>query len=104
MILRTFFILVLAAALEVGGDALVRIGLGGPRYWMVAGALTLFAYGVLVNTSGLDFNRLMGIYIAVFFTVSQVISFILFKQIPDDRLVLGGGFIIAGGLVILFMT
>jgi hypothetical protein len=45
---------------------------------MAAGALTLFAYGLVVNTSGLDFNRLMGVYIAIFFVVSQVISFILF--------------------------
>ena len=104
MILRTLAILVLAAALEVGGDALVRIGLRGPAYLMAAGGLVLFAYGVLVNLSGVDFNRLMGIYIAVFFLVSQVISFILFKQIPDDRILLGGGFIVAGGMLILLMT
>jgi small multidrug resistance family-3 protein len=104
LILRTFAILVVAALLEVGGDALIRIGLRGPGYSIVAGALTLFAYGVLVNLSGVDFNRLMGIYIAVFFVVSQVISFILFKQIPDDRIMIGGGFIIAGGLLILLMT
>ena len=104
MILKTFAILVLSALLEVGGDALIRIGLRGPGYWLVAGALTLFAYGVVVNLSGVDFNRLMGIYIAVFFVVSQVISFILFKQIPDDRIILGGGFIVAGGLLILLMT
>ena len=94
----------LSALLEVGGDALIRIGLRGPGYSIVAGALTLFAYGVVVNLSGVDFNRLMGIYIAVFFIVSQVISFILFKQIPDDRIILGGGFIVTGGLVILLMT
>ena len=94
----------LAALLEVGGDALIRMGLRGPGYWIVAGALTLFAYGVLVNLSGFDFNRLMGIYIAVFFVVSQVISFIVFKQLPDDRIILGGGFIVAGGLLILLMT
>jgi small multidrug resistance family-3 protein len=94
----------MAALLEVGGDALIRIGLRGPGYSIVAGALTLFAYGVLVNLSGVDFNRLMGIYIAVFFVVSQVISFILFRQIPDDRIMIGGGFIIAGGLLILLMT
>ena len=94
----------LAAALEVGGDALVRIGLRGPVYWLAAGGLVLFAYGVLVNLSGLDFNRLMGIYIAVFFVVSQVISFLFFKQIPDDRILLGGGFIVTGGLLILLMT
>ncbi len=104
MILKTLAILVLAAALEVGGDALVRIGLRGPAYWMAAGGLVLFAYGVLVNLSGLDFNRLMGIYIAVFFVVSQVISFIFFKQIPDDRILLGGGFIVTGGLLILLMS
>jgi small multidrug resistance family-3 protein len=104
LILRVLVILVLAAALEVGGDALVRIGLGGRSYMIAAGAVTLLAYGVLVNKSGLDFNRLMGVYIAVFFVVSQVISFILFKQIPDDRLLLGGGFIVAGGLLILLMT
>ena len=104
LILKAFVILVAASALEVGGDALVRIGLGGPSYSIAAGAVTLFAYGGVVNKSGLDFNRLMGVYIAVFFVVSQVISFVLFKQIPDDRMILGGGFIVAGGLLILLMT
>jgi hypothetical protein len=104
LVVKAFIVLVAAAALEVGGDALVRIGLAGPRSAIAAGALTLFAYGVVVNKSGLDFNRLMGVYIAVFFVVSQVISFILFKQIPDDRIILGGGFIVTGGLLILLMT
>ena len=104
MILKVLGMLIVAAALEVGGDALIRMGLDGSRYWVAAGGITLFIYGVLVNKSGLDFNRLMGIYIAVFFLVSQLISWVVFKQIPDDRIVFGGGFIIAGGLVILFMT
>ncbi|MHB8381251.1 MAG: hypothetical protein ACYDC3_02755 [Candidatus Binataceae bacterium] len=104
MVLKAFVILVFAAGLEVGGDALVRIGLGGRTVAIAAGAVTLFAYGILVNKSGLDFNRLMGVYIAIFFVVSQVISFILFKQIPDDRILLGGGFIVAGGLLIMLMT
>jgi drug/metabolite transporter superfamily protein YnfA len=104
LILKTLAVLILAAALEVGGDALVRIGLRGPGYWLAAGAIVLFAYGVLVNQSGVDFNRLMGIYIAIFFVVSQAISFAMFKQIPDDRILLGGGFIVTGGLVILLMT
>ena len=104
MILKTLAILILAAALEVGGDALIRIGLRGPAYLMAAGGLALFAYGVLVNQGGVDFNRLMGIYIVIFFVVSQVISLILFKQIPDDRILLGGGFIVTGGLLILLMS
>ena len=104
MIIKALSILVIAAALEVGGDALIRIGLQGATYSLAAGALTLFAYGFVVNKSGLDFNRLMGVYIVIFFVVSQVISFIVFRQIPDDRLLLGGGFIVTGGLVILLMT
>ena len=104
MILKTLAILILAAALEVGGDALIRIGLRGPAYLMAAGGLALFAYGVLVNQGGVDFNRLMGIYIVIFFVVSQVISLILFKQVPDDRILLGGGFIVTGGLLILLMS
>lgn len=104
LILKALIILIIASALEVGGDALIRLGLGGATYAMAAGALTLFAYGLVVNRSGLDFNRLMGVYIAIFFLVSQVISFILFKQIPDDRILLGGGFIVTGGLLILVMT
>ena len=104
MILKAFVTLILASTLEVGGDALIRLGLGGATYAMAAGALTLFAYGLVVNTSGLDFNRLMGVYIAIFFLMSQVISFVLFKQLPDDRIVLGGGFIVTGGLLILVMS
>jgi hypothetical protein len=104
VIIKVLSILVIAAALEVGGDALIRIGLQGTTYSLAAGALTLFAYGLVVNKSGLDFNQLMGVYIAVFFVVSQIVSFVLFKQIPDDRIILGGGFIVAGGLLILLMT
>jgi drug/metabolite transporter superfamily protein YnfA len=104
LILKAVLILVVASALEVGGDALIRIGLRGATYSLAAGALTLFAYGFVVNKSGLDFNRLMGVYIAIFFLVSQIIAFVLFKQIPDDRIIVGGGFIVAGGLLILLMT
>jgi drug/metabolite transporter superfamily protein YnfA len=104
LILKTLAVLLLGAVLEVGGLALVRIGLHSYGYPLAAGAFALFAYGILVNQSDVDFNRLMGIYIAVFFVVSQTISLILFKQIPDDRIILGGGFIVAGGLLILLMT
>src|SRR5215831_21340053 len=104
LILKAFLILVVASALEVGGDALIRIGLRGTTYSVAAGAVTLFAYGLVVNKSGLDFNRLIGVYIAIFFLVSQIISFVFFKQVPDDRIIVGGGYIVAGGHLILLMT
>jgi drug/metabolite transporter superfamily protein YnfA len=102
--LKVLLVLVFASALEVGGDALVRIGLGGARSALAAGAATLFFYGLVVNKSGLDFNRLMGVYIAVFFVISQLIAFLIFKQIPDARIMLGGALIISGGLLILLLS
>ena len=46
----------------------------------------------------------MGLYIAVFFVVSQVLSLVLFGERPSPSLVLGGALVVAGGLVIQFGT
>jgi small multidrug resistance family-3 protein len=94
--------LVLAAVLEIGGDAAIRAGLA-PVTWprLLAGAGALVAYGVLVNTSReVAFNRLMGTYIAVFFVVSQVIAWAAFGERPTTTLLLGGALIVAGGLTV----
>jgi hypothetical protein len=53
--------LVVTAALEVGGDAAIRYGLGRPAsVWLTLGAAALVAYGVLVNANrAVEFNRLI---------------------------------------------
>jgi drug/metabolite transporter superfamily protein YnfA len=96
--------LVVAAALEVGGDAAIRHGLTLPsRMWLLAGVLLLGAYGWVVNVNrALDFGSLMGLYIAVFFVVSQVLSIALFGERPSPSLLVGGALIVGGGLVIQF--
>jgi small multidrug resistance family-3 protein len=59
------------------------------------------AYGVVVNANrAIDFGRLMGLYIAVFFVVSQVLAFAIFGGRPTPSLLVGGVLIVAGGLVI----
>jgi len=95
-------LLVVAATLEVGGDAAIRHGLLLPsRPWQVAGVLLLGAYGWVVNVNrAVDFGSVMGLYIAVFFVVSQVLSVVLFGERPSPSLLLGGALIIGGGLVI----
>ena len=95
-------ILLAAAALEVGGDALIRHGLlGSGLPTMVLGAVALVAYGFLVNANrSIDFGRLMGVYIAVFFVVSQIINAVLVRERPEPAVLLGGALIVAGGLVI----
>ena len=102
--IRLVAALIAAAILEAGGNALMRQGLL-QTWWplLVAGVATLGLYGLLVNQSGLqfDFGRLMGCYIVAFFLVSQVLAMIIFHNRPSPRTLLGGTFILLGGLMIL---
>ena len=98
-------ILLLAATLEAGGDALMRAGLHKHMVWQRASlfalaALVLFAYGWTVNAPPWDFGKLLGIYVVFFFLVAQLISWLVFKQIPSLAIAIGGLPIVAGGLVI----
>lgn len=98
----TLVALLIAAALEIGGDAAIRRGLLESTWqWLALGAITLVAYGLVVNLNrSIAFGRLMGLYIAVFFVISQLLSFAFFAERPSLRLILGGVLIVAGGLVI----
>ena len=97
--------LVFAAALEVGGDAAIRRGLAASAVpWLFAGAAALVGYGVVVNGDrAVDFGRLMGLYIVVFFVVSQLLSLAIFAERPGAGLLIGGALIVAGGVVIQVM-
>lgn len=98
---KTLGVLIVAAALEIVGDALVRRGLESRAWMFAAGAVSLVIYGVVVNKGDLDFGRLMGVYIAVFFVVSQIVTMIIYQEVPAPRTLVGGTLIIAGGLTII---
>jgi small multidrug resistance family-3 protein len=95
--------LILAAALEVGGDALVRWGLkSGRMIGFILGATVLFTYGLTVNLPDWDFGKLLGIYIVLFFIVSQLVSVLAFGEtIPLSRWI-GGSLVVTGGLWMMF--
>lgn len=100
-----FLVLFLAAVLEAGGDALVRTGLEATTAarklaLFAAGAAALFAYGYAVNAPRWDFGKLLGIYVVFFFVVAQTISWLGFGQKPTLPILVGGAFIVAGGLII----
>ncbi len=99
-------VLAAAAALEAGGDAVVRRGLhhAGPARWaiMVAGGFVLFSYGITVNLPPWDFGRLLGVYVTLFFLVAQAINFFAFGIRPGLSILVGGALILAGGLTITF--
>lgn len=94
--------LVLAAALESGGDAAVRRGLtSGSWPWLVAGSAGLVLYGFVVNADRqVDFGALMGSYIAVFFVVSQLTALALVGTWPRPMTLAGGALIVLGGMLV----
>ncbi|HTS25841.1 MAG TPA: hypothetical protein VMH81_08195 [Bryobacteraceae bacterium] len=102
--LTTMAILLAAALLEAGGDALVRKGLHASAFmraaFLAAGTVVLFAYGCTVNTPSWDFGRLLGIYVVFFFIVAQLIGWLAFGQIPSMRILAGGACIVIGGVII----
>jgi drug/metabolite transporter (DMT)-like permease len=100
-------VLLFAAALEAGGDALIRVGLHTNISWhryamFAAAAIVLFAYGLTVNAPPWDFGKLLGLYVVFFFVIAQLISWLFFKQIPSPMVIIGGSLIVAGGIVISF--
>ena len=99
---RLAALLVVSALLEVGGDAGMRKGLEGKQAGFVIGAFLLVSYGLIVNLSKLDFSKLMGIYIAIFFIVSQALAVLVFKEKIHTPVLIGGALIVAGGCVMTF--
>ncbi|MGY8606774.1 hypothetical protein ACTVH1_13900 [Gluconobacter cerinus] len=96
-------LLLIAAFLEVGGDALVRTGLHtsglGRVGFISAGALVLLIYGITVNLPDWDFGRLMGVYVALFFIAAQVVAYFAFGQTLTLPVCIGGLLIVSGGVL-----
>ena len=98
--MKSTILLILAAILEVGGDALIRSGLkSNGILLLISGAAVLIAYGFMVNLTKLNFGRLMGIYIVLFFLVAQLVSVLIFKEKMPIGVIVGGTLVTAGGLL-----
>jgi small multidrug resistance family-3 protein len=97
-------ILILCALLEAGADAVIRRGMASGTLLRAAlylcGAAMLFSYGWLVNRPTWSFGSLLGLYIVVFFLISQLIAFFVFGERPNTPILAGGALIVAGGFVI----
>ena len=98
-----WFIFFAAAALEVGGDAVVRRGLREHSIIAIGiGVAMLGCYGVLVNLVKWDFSRLLGVYVAIFALFSVLFGRFMFKENISIATWSGLFVIMCGGLIIQF--
>jgi hypothetical protein len=105
--LGAFTVLAFAAWLEVYGDACFQSGLyhatGARRLgWFAAGTLVLVAYSLFLNSSKIDFGKLLGIYVVLFFLVAQLVAKFKFQQSPTPPIYVGGGLIVLGLVMTLW--
>jgi small multidrug resistance family-3 protein len=98
-----WLVFVVAALLEVGGDAAVRCGLRGrSAIWILLGCATLACYGLVVNSVKWDFSRLLGVYVGVFAALSVLFGRFAFRESIPGATWCGLALIILGGLIIQF--
>jgi hypothetical protein len=105
--IHPFYFILIATVLEVTGDAIIRTSIynhtGIARAGlMLAGAILLFGYGTSLNLAPVEFRQVVGLYIATLFVVWQIINFIAFRTLPDAPILIGGTFIVIGGLIVTF--
>ena len=105
--LGAFAALSVAALLEVYGDSFFQVAFYrssgfGRVLALVAGVAVLAAYGSVVNVPRWDFGKLLGIYVALFFVMAQVVARVRFGQSPTPPIYAGGALIVAGGMVMAF--
>jgi drug/metabolite transporter superfamily protein YnfA len=94
-------VMLVAAAFEVGGDALIRAGLRGRGAWVVAlGFAVLGSYGIIVNLLPMDFSRLLGTYVGFFAIVSILCGRLIFHEVISRSTWVGLAVILVGSLII----
>ena len=55
-----------------------------------------------MNRTPWNFGELLGLYVAVFFVVAQILAVLVFREKVTPPILAGGALIVTGGLVITF--
>jgi small multidrug resistance family-3 protein len=88
--IHTLTFILIAATLEVSGDAVSRIGIykhvGLARIALMAtGATLLFGYGFSINLAPLEFGQVVGLYITTLFVIWQVMEARIFFKVAHSQ-------------------
>jgi drug/metabolite transporter superfamily protein YnfA len=101
--LLSWLIFILAALLEISGDAIIRKGLRNSGFLLIVfGCIVVGSYGLAVNIVKWDFSKLLGVYVAVFAAISILYGRFVFKENIPVSTWIGVVIIMLGGLIIQY--
>lgn len=61
--------------------------------------MVLVCYSLFLNSSRIDFGKLLGVYVVLFFVAAQIVAKLQFHQTPSRPIYVGGAFVVSGGLI-----
>jgi small multidrug resistance family-3 protein len=96
-------VMLVAAMLEVGGDAMIRAGLRGRGIALIVlGCAALAAYGIGLNLMTGDFSRVFGAYVAFFAIASIAVGRIAFREPVATSTWVGLAIMLVGSAVLQY--
>lgn len=103
--MKIFLFVLVATVFEATGDAIVRLALHHPSLparigLFLIGAVLLTLYGTSLNLAPVEFAAVTGMYIATLFVVFQITNYAVFRTLPTPAVMVGGAFIVTGGLIV----
>lgn len=103
-IAKSLFYFIVAGLFEIGGGYLVWLALKedkGPWY-LVAGAVVLFLYGIIPTLQEASFGRVYAAYGGIFIVLSILWGWQVDKVVPDMADLVGGVIALVGVLIIMY--
>ena len=103
-IAKSLFYFIVAGLFEIGGGSLVWLALKedkGPWY-LVAGAVVLFLYGIIPTLQEASFGRVYAAYGGIFIVLSILWGWQVDKVVPDMADLVGGAIALVGVLIIMY--
>ena len=103
-IAKSLFYFIVAGFFEIGGGYLVWLALKedkGPWY-LVAGAVVLFLYGMIPTLQEASFGRVYAAYGGIFIVLSILWGWQVDKVVPDMADLVGVAIALVGVLIIMY--
>lgn len=103
--MKIFLFVFAGTIFEAAGDAIVRIALHhqplSARIGLfLLGYMLLALYGTSLNLAPVEFAAVTGMYVATLFIVFQIVNVVFFGILPTPGVLVGGAFIVIGGLTV----